>query len=117
MMGQDEGRRRYIQGELAKVKPGTYRGMVQAKFVGDGQTNWLSLTAEQYAAIREILAPATHEPTAALLPNRLYYCSPSEDYLYTPNGVDLVWFENKDQALREVGRFGKPIINLYESPV
>jgi hypothetical protein len=30
--------------------------------------------------------------------------------------VGLIWFESKDQALREVGQFGKPIITIHQYP-
>lgn len=55
-------------------------------------------------------------PRSALQMNRLYYCAPSEDYFFTPDGVGLVWFESKAQALREVGQFGKPIITIHQYP-
>lgn len=71
----------------------------------------------QNTAVTKLLAPPAPAPDSKLLPNRLYYCAPSEDYFYTPDGVELIWFENKAQALREVGQFGKPIITTHESPV
>lgn len=55
-------------------------------------------------------------PRSQLLPLRLYFCAPSEDYFYTPDGIGLVWFESKAQAIREVGQFGKPILTLHEHP-
>ena len=55
-------------------------------------------------------------PRKNLSVNRLYYCSVSEDYFWTPDGVGLIWFESKAQALREVGQFGKPIITIHQYP-
>jgi hypothetical protein len=55
-------------------------------------------------------------PRSAIVPLRLYYCSVSEDYFYSPDGVGLIWFESKAQALREVGNFGKPIITIHQYP-
>lgn len=55
-------------------------------------------------------------PRSALQVDRLYYCAPSEDYFYTPDGIGLIWFESKAQALREVGQFGKPIITIHQYP-
>lgn len=55
-------------------------------------------------------------PRSALQVDRLYYCSVSEDYFYTPDGIGLIWFESKAQALREVGNFGKPIITIHQYP-
>jgi hypothetical protein len=55
-------------------------------------------------------------PRSAIIPFRLYYCSVSEDYFYSPDGIGLVWFESKDQAMREVGTFGKPIITIHQYP-
>lgn len=55
-------------------------------------------------------------PRSNLIPFRLYFCAPSEDYFYTPDGIGLIWFESKAQAIREVGQFGKPIITLHEYP-
>lgn len=55
-------------------------------------------------------------PRSAIQPLRLYYCSVSEDYFYSPDGTGLVWFESKAQALREVGQFGKPIITIHQYP-
>jgi hypothetical protein len=55
-------------------------------------------------------------PRKNIQPLRLYYCSVSEDYFYSPDGVGLIWFESKDQALREVGQFGKPIITIHQYP-
>jgi len=55
-------------------------------------------------------------PRSAIIPLRLYYCAVSEDYFYSPDGVGLVWFESKAQALREVGQFGKPIITIHQYP-
>jgi hypothetical protein len=55
-------------------------------------------------------------PRSAIQPLRLYYCSVSEDYFYSPDGEGLIWFESKAQALREVGQFGKPIITIHQYP-
>lgn len=55
-------------------------------------------------------------PRKNIQPLRLYYCSVSEDYFYSPDGVGLIWFESKAQALREVGQFGKPIITIHQYP-
>lgn len=55
-------------------------------------------------------------PRKNLSVNRLYYCSVSEDYFWTPDGIGLIWFESKAQALREVGQFGKPIITIHQYP-
>jgi hypothetical protein len=55
-------------------------------------------------------------PRKNIQPLRLYYCSVSEDYFYSPDGTGLIWFESKDQALREVGQFGKPIITIHQYP-
>lgn len=55
-------------------------------------------------------------PRSALQVNRLYYCTVSEDYFTTPDGIGLHWYESKAQALREVGNFGKPIITIHQYP-
>ena len=55
-------------------------------------------------------------PRKNLLVDRLYYCSVSEDYFYTTDGIGLHWFESRDQAMREVGNFGKPIITIHQYP-
>lgn len=55
-------------------------------------------------------------PRENLQPFRLYYCAPSEDYFYTPDGVGLIWFESRAQALDQVGTFGKPIITIHQYP-
>lgn len=55
-------------------------------------------------------------PRKNIQPLRLYYCSVSEDYFYSPDGVGLIWYESKAQAMREVGNFGKPIITIHQYP-
>jgi hypothetical protein len=55
-------------------------------------------------------------PRSALQVDRLYLFAPAEYYFYTPDGVGLIWFESKAQALREVGNFGKPIITIHQYP-
>lgn len=55
-------------------------------------------------------------PRSALHINRLYYCAPSEDYFYTPDGIGLIWFESKAQALDQVGTFGRSIITIHQYP-
>lgn len=59
---------------------------------------------------------ADRYPRNRLQVERLYYCAPSEDYFYTPDGIGLIWFESKAQALREVGNFGKPIMTIHQYP-
>lgn len=49
-------------------------------------------------------------PRAALQIDRLYYCQPADKYFYTPDGVGLVWYETKAEALEQTNAFGQAML-------
>jgi hypothetical protein len=63
-MSEDEDRRRYIQGELDAVLPSTHDGRFKIKILGLGESKWLNITADQYAAIGKIILPEAPSPVS-----------------------------------------------------
>lgn len=59
-----EARRRYIQGELDAVLPSTHDGKYKIKILGLGESKWLNITAEQYAAVSKIILPEPESPVS-----------------------------------------------------
>ena len=50
--------------------------------------------------------------------NRLYHLTgtPHEQWLYTPDGVGLIWYDTEAEALEQTEAFGEPIITIYDLP-
>lgn len=48
--------RAYIKHELAQVKPSD-GDIIRVKFVGEGETRWLNISADQYETIKTVLVP------------------------------------------------------------
>lgn len=43
--------------------------------------------------------------------NRLYHTTdPHEQWFYTPDGVGVIWYDSKTEALEQTGAFDQPII-------
>jgi hypothetical protein len=59
-----EATRRYLQGEMDNVKPSEFDGKVKVKFTGEGESKHLNITAEQYEAIKKIIAPEDPSPVS-----------------------------------------------------
>ena len=55
-------------------------------------------------------------PRADLKVNRLYHLTSSarEQWLYTPDGVGLIWYDTEAEALEDTEAFGEPIITIYK---
>ena len=55
---------------------------------------------------------------ADLKVNRLYHLTgtPHEQWVYTPDGVGLVWFDSEAEALEQTGAFGESIITVENLP-
>lgn len=55
-------------------------------------------------------------PRSQLQVNRLYHTSvPHQHWLYTPDGVGVIWFDSEAEALEQTGAFGQPILQLNEA--
>lgn len=64
----------------------------------------------------------TETSTAAPLPRtelqveRLYHLTPTDQWFYTPDGVGIVWFDERAQALNQTGAFDAPVIQVDRAP-
>ena len=45
---------------------------------------------------------------------RLYYCQPTGQYFFTPDGIGCIWYETREEALADTDAFGQPIITLCQ---
>ena len=53
-------------------------------------------------------------PRKFLKVNRLYHEGPTGLYFYTPDGIGCIWFDTKEEAMKETGAFGLGIIGLNQ---
>lgn len=51
-------------------------------------------------------------PRRNLKVNRLYYNLFDKQWFYTPDGVGVIFFENEQDAMNQVGTFGQQVIML-----
>lgn len=57
---------------------------------------------------------ARRYPRRFLHVDRLYKEGPTGLYLYTPDGVGCIWFDTYEEAMEQVGDFGRPVIVLMQ---
>lgn len=53
-------------------------------------------------------------PRRLLKPMRLYHEMPTGLFFYTPDGIGCVWFQDYEEAMAEVGDFGRPVISIVQ---
>lgn len=45
---------------------------------------------------------------------RLYYCEPTGQYFFTPDGIGCIWYDTLEEALADTGAFGQTIIQINQ---
>jgi hypothetical protein len=44
---------------------------------------------------------------------RLYYCQPTQQYFFTPDGIGCIWYDSRADAMFDTNEaFGQPIISI-----
>jgi hypothetical protein len=51
-------------------------------------------------------------PRSHLHVERLYYCQPTEQYFFTPDGIGCIWYDTREDAMADTEAFGQPIISI-----
>lgn len=45
---------------------------------------------------------------------RLYYCQPTGQYFFTPDGIGCIWYDTREEALADTDAFGLPVISINQ---